>query len=149
MAKKKAAPGQRREQVEKLLDQDKKAPEIAKALGISTNAVYQHIRKIKDGKGGGTTKARKAGAKPSAPAAMPPIRPEPTPAASNGADPVAATRERGRIVKDAISANEKVKADAEREITKLTAESKRLDAGLKALTGRPQRKPRAKAKAKA
>jgi DNA-binding CsgD family transcriptional regulator len=85
----------RQKEIKDLIEKGKKADEIGKTLGITTNAVYQQIRRMR-GRSGGRSAAkpkasasksgRKSGAKPAA-AAKPAATPAPTPAPAAKTEP--------------------------------------------------------------
>lgn len=156
---------ERQQQVKDLLEKGNTAPQIAQKLGISTNAVYQQIRRMRGGK-----KAKKAGRKSGAKArtASTPS-PVSTPGAGFSASVIkpitpqrAVANRRDEIqaeVKESaktLAEAEKVAARAKEDHVKLSAkhkdELKRLDAADRALRGgrpvvRPVKKRAAKAKA--
>lgn len=140
----------RQKQIKALQQQGKKAPEIAAELGISTNAVYQQLRRMKtSGRG-----SAKTAAKPAAPKAVAAAKP----AAAAAPKPAAVTKERPPLTpekalkfeRDSIAADLKV-TSAELESARKAAEraeaahaaaldGKRervlqIDSALEALTG--------------
>lgn len=139
---KKAAPGERAEQIKKLLAQDKDAGEIAAKLGITRNAVYQQIRRMRGGKKraakGGRKSTRKAASSarraPAAPA------PAPTPAPAEVASPTEVLRiakrnaeEKARDGERHIKALEKEIGDTRTNIEDAAKDAARFDAALTAL----------------
>jgi hypothetical protein len=134
---------ERQQEIVNLQKQGKKASEIAQALGISTNAVYQQLRRMRGGKGGGSTakatgksgrqSARKT---PAAPKPAPSPAPAPVAAVDPGeVDPTKLLRQRHtwltselkngqreieQIKKDAAKAVEAIEKAAEKHQAELT-----------------------------
>lgn len=153
----------RQKEIQDLVKQGKTAPQIAEALGISDNAVYQQLRKMKGGAGakakansakkasgsGSKAKAsnarRKSAAKARAAAAAP--KPAPAPAPAPAEVPKLPTllqhaRAEVKTAEDAIKAQAKVIEDAEKaiegakaKIADLTVERDRKKDLVAVLTG--------------
>lgn len=104
----------RQKQIKGLQQEGKKAPEIAEALGISTNAVYQQLRRMKPGKGGA-----KAAAKPAAKAAAPKA------AAAVAAPKAAPVKERPPLTPEKALKFERDAIAADLKVTSVELESAR------------------------
>jgi biotin operon repressor len=158
---------ERQQQIVDLLEQGKKAPEIAKKLKISQNGVYQHIRRIRDSgvtvnSGSGTRGGngrRKSGRKSTRSrqgrrTGSP--TPAPQPPQFEATTPLQAVRVRRDAIRAAIKEGEATVTEARKALEqaegnhgKLSArhaeELKQLDAAEKALS--PNSKPKAAGKA--
>lgn len=145
----------RQQQIKKLLDQGKKAKQIANQLGISENAVHQHKRRMKDAGGSKPATATRSRAQSSGTkrtqsrTAATPRRPAPAPAKPAEARPVTplqAVRHRRQEIthalKDvreeheaAIKAVEHAREQREKAEARYADELNQLDAAERALTG--------------
>ena len=145
----------RQQQIKALLDQSKTPHEIGEALGITENAVYQHIRRMRSA-------GHKLTAKPSA--AKPKRADKPSDAtqlnrlfnvaAADPVSPLAAVRARKDVivaelkiaehaVADARTALEKAQQANDRVSERHAAELKTLQAAEAALTAKPAAKAKA------
>lgn len=126
---------ERQKEIKALQKQGKSASEIAKALGISVNAVYQQVRRMKarSGSGGSTARqASKAGRqsarKPSpAPAAT---APQPTAAEQRDMTPLQAVRARRDGLTASLKEAEAAQAAAQRELDKATEQVGKVKARI-------------------
>lgn len=139
---------ERQQTVKKLEAEGKTPDEIAKAMGITPNAVYQHLRRIR---GGNKTKSRRA--RPRASDSAVPARKLVGPARVAATHtppmtPLAAIRARRQEIDrelreatnahtQAVAAAEKAKAAAAALVEKHKDELKGLVRAEEALTGRP------------
>lgn len=116
---------ERQQQIKDLMEQGKKPDEIAKTLGITTNAIYQQLRRMR---GGAKKSGRKSARKPATP------RPAPAPqvaAAVPHVTPLQAVRARRDEIKhevrdcdQAVAAAERALAAAEAQAAKVAARHK-------------------------
>lgn len=149
---------ERQQEIVDLQKQGKSAPDIAKALGISTNAVYQQLRKAKQSGGSMTTGRKSAAKKPAAkPAAQPAAAPEPK--VQRIATPLQAIRAQRDEVNAGLKDAERTYAEAEKALEaakttlvrlqeKVAPTLAQLDAAEAAIKGELSL-PKAKAPAKA
>jgi chromosome segregation ATPase len=139
----------RQQEIKALTEKGKKAPAIAKKLGITENAVYQHLRAIRGGakkSSGSTTRSRSRGK--AASTGRQSSRNRRPAAAAPAPAPVAATAEellRQEIdgaqagvsdLKGQIKGHQDEITKAEKEIEALTAEIERKGDVLAVLTGK-------------
>lgn len=137
----------RQKQVHDLIEAGKKPPEIAKKLGISTNAVYQQIRRMrgasKSGRKSGSRRVR-ATPRPTPPAPRPAAEVRPT-----AVTPLQSIRARRSEIdaevkaaragtQDAEKAAEKAREALAKTLERHKDEIKRLDGAEAALTGKPK-----------
>lgn len=128
-------------EVQTLLKQGKKVPEIAKAMNITPNAVYTHVRGIRDATGRGVRK--RTAARPVAPSqAKPPVfatlAPRVTPKAAlsqRRGELESKIKEHDNSVKSAEAAAVKARKTAESETAKLRTELNHVIAAQRALSG--------------
>lgn len=134
----------RQQEIQVLLDQDKTPGEIAKALGITENAVYQHLRRMRE-KLGTTTPRRRSPQRQSTRKAAAPSAPTAEP---RNMTPLQAIRARKAIIEHDLKAArtevataEKMLANAQEALAKREQthadELRQLDNAEAALTGKP------------
>lgn len=145
---------ERQQQVVKLQDQGKSPDQIADAMGITTNAVYQQLRRIHAANGGKkTTSRRRSGGSSTRSRARTSARRTPAaPAAAPTTTPLAAIRARRVEIQQQIKESEAVLGERTRAFELAAAEHGRLgekhraelaalDKAEGALTGKPVIRP--------
>jgi transposase len=135
---------ERQQDIKNRLENGDKADKIAKDLGISTNAVYQQIRRMRNA---GNAPAKKGGRQSARKSAAPAIQ-QAVPSQARAMTPLQAIRARRDEIKAELKATESAVLDAERTLksaseahekasTKRAEEIKQLDSAESALTGKP------------
>jgi hypothetical protein len=107
---------ERQQEIVDLQKQGKKPSEIAEKLGISTNAVYQQIRRMRGGKGGAKSGRQSARKAPATPTTAP--TPAPAPAAApdlSDLDPAKVLKARRQAIEAEIKANEAERTAIDKE----------------------------------
>jgi IS30 family transposase len=117
---------ERQQQIKDLMEQGQKPDEIAKKLGITTNAIYQQLRRMR---GGAKKTGRKSARKPQAPARggsrLPAAPPAPAPAHIT---PLQAVRARRDEIKHEVRDCDQAVAAARRALDAAIAQSEKVAA---------------------
>jgi transposase len=136
---------ERQQDIKNRLENGDKADKIAKDLGISTNAVYQQIRRMRNA---GNAPAKKSGRQSARKLAAAPAIQQAVLGQARAMTPLQAIRARRDEIKAELKATESAVLDAERTLksaseahekasTKRAEEIKQLDSAESALTGKP------------
>lgn len=119
---------ERQQQIKDRLEQGKKPDEIAKELGITTNAIYQQIRRMRAG--GAKNVGRKSGGSGRKRTAPKPAAPKPTPQAAAPAHitPLQAVRARRDEIKHEVRDCDQAVAAAQRALDAAKAQAEKVAA---------------------